>query len=410
VTITASITITATFTPTPTPRPPTLTPTLTATKEIYLYQAELPEGNYLLFTSNQGIDVKTDDGIWSGPFLTIPPAIIFWKSLSPDARRFVYTLESSHATARLMMLDANDQRLREIESGKGCLYHSFAPDGQHLAAVCQEGQDPPGIFVIDVLNEVRSPALIYVRPNAIQSLAWSPDGKTIAYTTADAALPVSDTFDPVYLLDTSCFKEPRTCPGSTRLLTWSEHSFFKSPITWSPDNQNIVIRDGAAQLKIIQVKDGRSENITRVDGQIIHAVYEYAWAPDNASLAFTAWVGNFTSRRKELFIIPATGGERIALLLRVDMIQTGPLYDWVKLMNFKAGRIYLVNELNQNLGLYEGPTLKGKPIQMLKTNDTVVLLEGPVQADGYSWWKVKVNNDVIRGWVALVTYGYNPVK
>jgi Tol biopolymer transport system component len=363
-----------------------------------------------LFNSDQGLNVKTSDGIWSGPFVTLSKSVPFWKSLSPDGQRLVYTLGNNYALARLTMLDTTDQKPREIASGRGCLYHSFAPDGQHLAAVCKERNTPLGIYVIDVLNETRTPALIYVQPNVIHSLAWSPDGKTIAYTTAGTAPSSADIFDPIYLLDTACLKEPRTCPGSTRLLTWSEHSFFGVPLVWSPDNQNILIRDGATQLKIIQVRDGSARDVVWAGDQTLQTIDEYAWSPDNASLVFTALVGNFADRRKELFITPAIGGERIISPLMIDMTETGTLYAWVKLMNFKAGRIYLVNSLNRNLDLYAEPALKGKPIQELKSNDTVFLLEGPVQADGYSWWKVKVNNDTIRGWVALVTYGYDAVK
>lgn len=409
-TVTASITATTTFTPTPTPRPPTLTPTQTPTKEIYLYQPELPELDYLLFASDQGLNVKTVDGIWSGPFVTIPKSIPFGKSLAPDGQHFVYTLGDNYAVSRLMMLDVIGQAPREIISGKGCLLHSFAPDSRHLAAVCKERNAPPGIFVIDTLKDTRFPAMIYVQPNVIHALAWSPDGKTIAYTTAGAAPASSDIFDPLYLLDTDCLKEPRTCPGSTRLLTWSEHSFFEAPLIWAPDNQQILIRDGAAQLKIIQVSDGSARSITPLSDQTLQAIYEYAWSPDNASLAFTGLMGNFANRRKELFITSATGGERTILPQMIDMAETGPLYAWVKLMNFKVGRIYLVNSLNRNLSLYAQPILTDKPVQELKANDTIFLLEGPVQTDGYNWWKVKVNNDQIRGWVALVTYGYDTVK
>ena len=48
--------------------------------------------------------------------------------------------------------------------------------------------------------------------------------------------------------------------------------------------------------------------------------------------------------------------------------------------------------------LRQSPTLAGSIVKRLQPDDRVQILEGPVQADGYTWWKMRVMADGIEGW------------
>lgn len=51
------------------------------------------------------------------------------------------------------------------------------------------------------------------------------------------------------------------------------------------------------------------------------------------------------------------------------------------------------------LNVREQPSAKGKQMGRLNTNAVVTLVEGPTQADNYTWWKVD-NGAGVVGWVA----------
>jgi hypothetical protein len=56
---------------------------------------------------------------------------------------------------------------------------------------------------------------------------------------------------------------------------------------------------------------------------------------------------------------------------------------------FRVGDIYIITEAGDKLNVRAQPTKSGAVVTQLKTDDYVEIVDGPVLADGYTWWKIK---------------------
>lgn len=113
---------------------------------------------------------------------------------------------------------------------------------------------------------------------------WSPDGKTIAYIRARADKVYSNGFGEVNIY---------TVPvngGDPKALTSDSDSVKFSPMAWSPDGKLIAYFSTdeeefkAGILKILSVNDGVSRVVAKV--QLAHVHIELALSPDSKRIAF----------------------------------------------------------------------------------------------------------------------------
>jgi hypothetical protein len=69
---------------------------------------------------------------------------------------------------------------------------------------------------------------------------------------------------------------------------------------------------------------------------------------------------------------------------------------------FRVGDVYIVTKAGDKLNVREQPTKSAKVNTQARTKDYIEIVGGPVQSDGYTWWKVKVipwaSNESIEGW------------
>jgi hypothetical protein len=423
--ISTNVSLTATIMPTiesliPTkivmPNTPTPTPEVA-----YSYRPTLLDGNYLLFkTARDFLDIKVVHDSSFKPFLSILSAKVEYGTdtdLSPDGTLFAYVLQVptgmfKKEVPRIMILDLIGNNLKKVAGGEGCFNPSFAPDSRSLAMICLPdfySVSPSTIYyivLVDLINGTNT-KVFHTNEGYISSLAWSPDGKTIGfYQYKDGSQ--KDSYDPLYLLNSSCFKDPQTCQTQYHYLISTKHIFRPVPIEWSPDSQRILVMYDFNDLRIINVVDGLSKNIAKLeDGQ---SFSEYVWSPDNLSVGFTeSWFLNKDNKNK-IWIEPVQGGDRKSISVESEINEDdgAVLVDWIKLMDFKVGRSYTVTPLVKELILREKPTINGKMIKSLKAYDTVVLVDGPVNADYCSWWKMKVGD--VEGWAQGIKYWFDAVK
>jgi hypothetical protein len=57
---------------------------------------------------------------------------------------------------------------------------------------------------------------------------------------------------------------------------------------------------------------------------------------------------------------------------------------------FRIGDIYIITEAGDKLNMRDQPSLNGAVVTQLKTDDYVEIVEGPMVADGYTWWKFEI--------------------
>ena len=68
---------------------------------------------------------------------------------------------------------------------------------------------------------------------------------------------------------------------------------------------------------------------------------------------------------------------------------------------FRIGDIYLITEEGENLNVRINPSLNDMIVAKLQPGTYVELIDGPVNADGYTWWKYNLltfDNAVMEGW------------
>lgn len=71
---------------------------------------------------------------------------------------------------------------------------------------------------------------------------------------------------------------------------------------------------------------------------------------------------------------------------------------------FRIGDIYIVTEDGGNVNFREEPSFSGTVLRTLHTDDYLTILDGPVQADDYTWWKYEIlysqsSGEPTIGWV-----------
>ena len=104
--------------------------------------------------------------------------------------------------------------------------------------------------------------------------AWSPDGKTLAYTT-----------------DSSGEQEIAIRPaitGAEKLITHFKTGFFYTPV-WSPDGRTLAVADGNHRLWLVTT-DGAEPKLVAQDQ--FHEIHDAAFSPDGRWLAFSTSPAN----------------------------------------------------------------------------------------------------------------------
>ena len=238
------------------------------------------------------------------------------------------------------------------------------------------------------------------------SLSWSPDGKTIAYLISKTPTQGWNSYDELYLLDANCLKDIPSCKNQTRLFVWSHQYFWDYPIVWSPDSKNILIEDGDSELRCINLANGTSVDVSKFEKEIPDLVVGYAWSPDNQYIAFMGFRGSSGPLVRKFSIVQSPYGKTpVDPNNNIDIDVLGDsvgLVDWIKVLTFEIGRSYKVNPLGADLAVRAEPSLDGKIIRKLESDEKVLIVDGPVQADYYTLWKVRIDN--VEGWIQGIKY------
>lgn len=167
------------------------------------YQEREGEGA-LLFTDTHGRAVRPLLGNRTGAHPT-------W---APDGKRVAYEQKGSIYVASLVT-----RRARRLTQGRG---PSWSHDGRKIAFL-RPVQEAASIWT--VRSNGTGETKLVSRPSEALDLAWSPDGRSIAFSTGDtiSVLAVAD--------------------GTTRTLVSETDNNLSSP-TWSPDGRKLAYASG----------------------------------------------------------------------------------------------------------------------------------------------------------------------
>jgi tricorn protease len=135
--------------------------------------------------------------------------------------------------------------------------------------------------------------------------SWSPDGKTIAYTT-DAGGEQQVAVRPAE-------------GGAQRVLTHFASGYFYTP-SWSPGGDRLAFSDNEKRLWIVAADGGEPIEVARDPYNEIH---DYSWSPDGQWIAYSLTAAN-QQRGLWLYDLNGRKATRISELLANDF---SPVFD-----------------------------------------------------------------------------------
>lgn len=237
--------------------------------------------------------------------------------------RMSYDIMTDHARSTIWLADLDTGAQTPLASGPGSYFSPrWSPDGKRLAYVSTSEGGGPQLFVRWMQTGVS--ARITDLTEAPNDLAWSPDGRYIAFTMlvleekpklgetppkpegAHWAEPLTVITDVTYRADGAGYLKPGYTHlfvvsaegGAPRQLTFGAYNEDGSP-SWTPDSHAIVLSTNhdenwriepvASQVFSVSVADARLTQITHNKGPS----QQPKIAPDGSKIAYVGFEDRF---------------------------------------------------------------------------------------------------------------------
>jgi dipeptidyl aminopeptidase/acylaminoacyl peptidase len=314
--------------------------------------------------------------------------------LSPDGRRIAYSVTSNDRPGR----PHSQVWLTEVAAGGSVRFGSdneaasgarWSPDGQWIAYF---GREDEGAGLV-VSRAAGSSAVLlapvtgtnHPLPSTSERLAWSPDGRQIAFISSTPGPETEDANgDPMVI--TRYLYKPTASEGFTRfndnrrlhifvadvasrqVRQLTSGNYYEHSIDWSPRGDEIAFisnrepdpdRRFNYDLFAVRVADGVVRQVTRTR----NAEYEPKWSPDGRTIAFLGTKRTLTSSETTMedthvWLIDADGANRRELGGAIDNRQDR--------LGWAAGgdAVFCTVQERGNIRLYRLP-IAGRPPRLV---------------------------------------------
>ena len=309
---------------------------------------------------------------------------------SPDGSRIAYTVINNDGPERpypqlWIMTVADGKSTRLAGDGQPSSNPEWSPDGQWIAFQGAQASKT-GLIVaradgsaprfISEVSGTNSPL-----PTMGKSIAWSPDGKQIAFVssvpgpeteeaTGDPIVITRYLYKPDFAEGKSHFNDNRRlhifvadlAGGQVRRLTTGDH--YEHSIDWSPNGEEIAFISNREpnedqffnyDLLALRVSDGTMRRLTATES----AEYEPRWSPDGRTILYRGTKRGLTDLETTMedthvWLIDADGTHRREIGSAIDNRQGPPQWS----PDGKA--VYFTVQERGSVRLYRLPAAGGK--------------------------------------------------
>ncbi len=262
-------------------------------------------------------------------------------TISPDGAQIAYIVsrpnyKTDKSERTLMVYDVRSGSRRALTfERKGLASPSWSPDATRLAflSVRGEGKDAQEqIFVMDMHGG--DPVPVTKAGLGVQQFAWRPDGKAIAYVTADEskskkeiehhldAFVVGDqsymeteapTPNHIWLINADGSGNTRLTQGSWSLPPAAPPSSPSSPLSWSPDGRYLAFSKMTAPYyadgdqAVVSVLDTQTKAVRTLTSHG-HLEGYGSFSPDGSKIAYWYPYHGDPAAQNDVFVTSSGGG------------------------------------------------------------------------------------------------------
>jgi len=266
--------------------------------------------------------------------------------ISPDGKRVAVMLsranfDENRYDAELTLIEIGSKARRVLTQRRGLTQPRWSPNSERLAFLAAvDGKAQIFVLPMDAGEAVQ----VSKAPQGVQQYAWKPDGKEIAYVTADEPSKTegperhNKSFEAanndflvtaapmpahVWIVDAAGGKARRITSGAWTLPQSLPPSSPSSPISWSPDGKSLAIvkvlspYTGDSDQRAVQILDVASGRMTSLTGQAKNES-QPVLSPDGRSVAY--WYPRDGQGRNvnEIMLAPVSGGSGRSITRSLD--------------------------------------------------------------------------------------------